>query len=226
MILTEFFQSADDVLRRRPWTTRSARSSTALRIFLAQILLFGTFYGAIMGCFGGFSGQRIWQIVFSALKVPWLLLVTSLIALPSYFVLNTLFGLRRDFAEALRAVTAAQAGLAVILASLAPLTVFWYACSADYGAALRFNALMFATASFGAQILLRGYYQPLIRRNRRHAVMLWSWLLIYVFVGIQMGWILRPFVGSPGSPVQFFRHDAFTNAYEVVFHLLTGWIVK
>ena len=27
--------------------------------------------------------------------------------------------------------------------------------------------------------------------------MLRTWLVIYVFVGIQMGWVLRPFVGSP-----------------------------
>ena len=36
--------------------------------------------------------------------------------------------------------------------------------------------LMFAVASFGAQGLLRGYYRPLIRRNRRHRWMLWTWL--------------------------------------------------
>ncbi|MBN2579468.1 MAG: hypothetical protein JXB10_10790 [Pirellulales bacterium] len=193
---------------------------------MIQILLFGMCYGAAMGGFGGLSDGRIWQVVFSAVKVPLLLLAASLIALPSFFILNTLFGLRRDFAEALRALVATQAGLAVILASLSPLTLTWYASSADYAAALHFNSLMFAAASFGAQILLRGYYQPLIRRNRRHAVMLWSWLLIYVFVGIQMGWILRPFVGSPGTPVQFFREGAFSNAYEVVFQLMTGWLWK
>jgi hypothetical protein len=152
MTLTAFFRSADDVLRRQPWTTQSARSLDALGIFFSQIVLFGMFYGAIMGCFGGLSGDRIWQVVFSAVKVPWLLLATSLIALPNFFILNTLLGLRRDFSEAIRAITAAQAGLAVILASLTPLTVFWYASSNDYSAALRFNALMFATASFGASI--------------------------------------------------------------------------
>jgi hypothetical protein len=224
MTLTGFFRSADDVLRRRPWTTRSARPGAALRVFLIQILVFGSFYGAIMGCFGGWAGGRILQVVFSAVKVPLLLLAATLIALPNFFVLNTLFGLRRDFAEALRAVIAAQAGLVVILGSLAPLTILWYASSADYAAALRFNALMFASASFGAQFLLRGYYRPLIRRNRRHAAMLWCWLILYVFVGIQLGWILRPFVGSPGAPVQFFREGAFSNAYEVVFRLMTGWL--
>ena len=137
--------------------------------------------------------------------MPLLLLATSVIALPSFFVLNTLFGLRRDFVQAVRALLATQAGLAIILASLAPFTAFWYASSGDYPAAIRFNALMFASGSIGAQWLLRGYYQPLIRRNPRHRWMLYTWMVVYIFVGIQMGWLLRPFVGTPGKHVQFFR---------------------
>ena len=72
-----------------------------------------------------------------------------------FFVLNTLFGLRRDFAEALRALVAAQARLAIVLASLAPFTLLWYASAANYPAAIRFNALMFTVASFSGQRLLQ-----------------------------------------------------------------------
>jgi hypothetical protein len=50
--------------------------------------------------------------------------------------------------------------------------------------------------------------------------MLRLWLLIYVFVGIQMAWILRPFVGSPLSETRFFREEAFTNAYIAVSRLI------
>jgi hypothetical protein len=31
------------------------------------------------------------------------------------------------------------------------------------------------------------------------------WVLIYALVGAQMGWILRPFIGSPDLPFQWFR---------------------
>lgn len=31
------------------------------------------------------------------------------------------------------------------------------------------------------------------------------WIFIYAMVGAQMGWILRPFLGHPGSPFQWFR---------------------
>jgi hypothetical protein len=224
--VTGLLHYADDVLRRRPWTTQSARTGAALKWLIALIVAFGMAYGAVMGSFAGVRDGHLLQIFYSAVKVPLLLVATSLIALPNFFVLNTLFGLRRDFAQAVRALAATQAGLAVVLASLAPLTLVWYATSADYNSALRFNAVMFAVASFGAQILLRGYYQPLIRRNPRHRLMLWLWLTIYVFVGIQMGWVLRPFIGDPGAPVQFFRAEAWSNAYVVVFKLITSLVVR
>ena len=127
----------------------------------ACVLLFGFLYGIAMGSYGGVGGDRVWQLLYSGLKVPLLLLATFFIGLPSFFVLNTLFGLRRDFREALRALVAAQAGVAIVLASCAPLTLFWYASFADYSAALLFNGLIFAVASFAGQFLLRGYYRPL-----------------------------------------------------------------
>ena len=40
-----------------------------------------------------------------------------------------------------------------------------------------------------------------------------TWLLLYAFVGIQTAWVLRPFIGYPGRPTQFFRDNAWGNAY-------------
>jgi hypothetical protein len=226
--MTSFLLRADDVLRQRPWTTKTAHPGSAAIQLVANIVFFGMAYGAVMGCSGGVLGGRMWQVIYSAVKVPLLLLATFLIGFSSFFVLNTLFGLRRDFVQAVRALLATQAGLAVILASLAPFTALWYASSADYSAAVRFNLLMFAVASLGAQGLLRGYYRPLIRKNRRHRWMLWTWMVIYAFVGIQMAWGLRPFVGAPGARVQFFRAGAWENAYVeafvVVARLLGGML--
>jgi hypothetical protein len=116
--------------------------------------------------------------------------------------------------------------LTIILASFAPFTVLWYASFVNYRAAILFNAVMFGTASISAQWLLRRFYEPLIRRNRQHRLMLRGWLVIYAFVGIQMGWVLRPFIGNPNSPTQFFREEAWGNAYvqlaQIVIHLFGG----
>jgi hypothetical protein len=176
-------------------------------------------YGAVMGCFGGLSGDRPLQVVFSALKVPLLVLVTTGLALPSFFVLNSLLGLRADFPEAARAVAVTQAAVAVILAALAPYTALWYASTTDYHEATLFNAGMFAVASAAAQWVLRRRYAPLVARNPRHRVMILAWLGTYAFVGIQMGWVLRPFIGQPGRPVTFFREDTWGNAYVILLDI-------
>jgi hypothetical protein len=51
--------------------------------------------------------------------------------------------------------------------------------------------------------------------------MLRGWLIIYAFVGIQLGYLLRPFIGDPTQPVAFFRADSWGNAY--IFVLETLW---
>jgi hypothetical protein len=225
--VVSYLTTADDVLRRAVVTTLPTGRHGLLRLF-GCLLAFALLYGATMGTFRGLTGQSQWllQIAYSAVKVPLLLLATFAISLPSFFVLNTLFGLRRDFAQALRAVIATQAGLAVILASFAPFTVLWYASSAVYSEALLFNGAMFAAASFSAQWLLRQYYRPLIARNRRHRWILWGWLCVYTLVAIQMAWLLRPFIGAPNMEVAFLRPEAWDNAYVRVLQLIAreiGW---
>jgi len=180
---------------------------------MAMVLVGGAFYGLVMGAFGGFTSDRPLQMIYSAAKVPLLIVVTGALAMPSFFVLNSLLGLRSDFGEVIRALAVTQAAVAVILASLAPYTALWYVSTMDYQEATLFNAVMFAVASLAAQWVLRRRYVPLIARNPRHRVMLRVWFALYAFVGIQMGWVLRPFIGQPGLPVTFFREDAWGNAY-------------
>jgi hypothetical protein len=216
--MTRLLLQADAVLRGRH--RGPATSAPSLRLLLGLIVAFGLAYGGVMGTFGGVSGERAWQVFYSAAKVPLLLLATFVLSLPSFFVLNTILGLRDDFPQVLRALTATQAGLTIILASLAPLTILWYLSSADYQAAILFNGLMFGVASVSAQWLLRRDYRPLILRVPRHRWMLRLWLVIYAFVGIQMGWVLRPFVGDPVARVQFFRQESWGNAYVVVLRMI------
>jgi hypothetical protein len=178
------------------------------------------FYGAVMGSYGGMSGLRFWQAVYSAVKVPFLMISTFLLSLPSFFVLNTLLGLRDDFPRVVRALISTQAGLTVILSALAPFTAFWYISGSDYEPAILFNGMMFAVASFSAQWMLRREYAPLIRSNPRQRWMLRTWIIIYIFVGIQMGWVLRPFIGNPRAPVQFFREGSWSNAYLFVLQMI------
>jgi hypothetical protein len=217
----------DDVLRGRTSDAARVPREATRRTWRLLLLLLAcaVAYGACMGSFGGEGPPRTWQILYSALKTPLLLLATFAIALPSFVVLNTLLGLRDDLRQALRAIAASQAGLTVVLVSLAPLTLFWYACGPSYRAATLFNAAMFTVAGFAGQYLLRENYRPLAAKNSRHTFMRRLWLAAYAFVGIQMGWVLRPFIGDPKIHVTFFRAEAWDNAYVIVGRMLWQAVV-
>jgi hypothetical protein len=220
--LVGLLRLADDVLRGETspdWRSRQGRPQVYGALALA-VVVYGMFYGGVMGTYGGIAGHRIWQVVYSAVKVPLLLFATFVLSLPSFFVTNTLLGLRGDFPRVIRALLSTQAGLTVILSALAPFTAFWYASGSAYQPAILFNGLMFGVASFSAQWMLRRSYAPLLEANPRHRVMLRIWLVIYVFVGIQMAWVLRPFIGDPLAPVQFFREGSWSNAYEFVLQMI------
>ena len=231
--VVRWFETVDQVLRRQPieFTASDAKGGEgriSLRRTASIVMVFGPVYGAAMGAYAWVAGERtlldqIPQMFYSGIKVPLLIAVTVLISLPSFFVINTLLGLRDDFRDSLTAIISAQAGMVMILASLFPLTLFVYVSTShmdvSYPLAILANAGMFGLASVSAQVLLRGYYSPLVTKNARHRWMVRSWILVYAFVGIQASYVLRPFIGNPGTPVSFFRKDSFENAYVRVFEL-------
>lgn len=223
--MTALFALADEFLRGRARFAVTASPKGRVVALLTLTLVFGALYGAVMGGFGYcVSGQpRLLAYVgLVALKVPILLLVTFALCLPSFYVINAILGLHADFAQALRAVTATLACLALTLASLAPVTLFFYFCTGFYDAAILFNGLMFAIASFASIIVVRRYYGPLIRANPRHRSMMVIWFALYIFVAIQMAWTLRPFIGDPNPvvPIVVFRSGEIDNAYLEVIRLV------
>lgn len=220
--VVSLLHTADDILRRARWTVEATAAPTTVLRLLACVLGYGCLYGAAMGCYRGFNGQPDWllQVAYSSIKAPLLIAGSFAITLPTFFVLSTLLGLRQDFGRACRALVAAQATLAISLAALAPLTLVFYLSTAGYRECLLFNGLAFATASLAGQVVLRSHFRPLIAANARHKRLLFSWGVAYLFVAIQLAWLLRPFIGGSGLEVRFLRSDAWDNAYLVVLKLV------
>ena len=211
--------SIDDLLRGEGVFDPGA-PDIPLRRLLLLLAVFGMAYGLVMGSYGG----RPLQAVYSAAKVPLLLLVSVVLCLANFFMVNSLLGLRSDFGAALRAVLTAQAGVALSLAALAPVTAFFYASlpggQSAYATAVAANGVAFMLSSFGGQLILNRAYESLALRDPRHRQARRAWLGIYVFVAIQMAWTLRPFIGDPDKPTRFFREGAWGNAYVEVARLL------
>jgi hypothetical protein len=223
--MRDFLRLVDEFLRGQARFAVDAPAEERVKWLLLFSLFFGGVYGAVMGSFGVCARGDVRLLAYTAIvavKVPALLLITFALSLPSFFVLNAVFGLREDFAQALRAVSAALACAAIALAGLAPVTLFFYCTSDYYDAAILFNGLMFAVAILASAHVVRRYYGPLIRRSPRHRTMTVLWLAIYVFVAIQMAWTLRPFIGDPNPdvPIVVIRSGEIDNAYLEIVRLM------
>lgn len=179
----------------------------------------GGLYGAVMASYYGFAGDRLLMVLYGGVKVPLLFVATMLIAVPFFYVLNLLLGAGDDFPAVWQGLVDYQLCVALQLAALIPVTAFVNLIYADYRLAQGWNTLLFAAAAWNSRRALAACYRPLIRKNPRHAVLGKIWFVLYAFVGVQMAWDLRPFVGHPTMPVSFFRED-IGNAYVEITKIL------
>ncbi|MHC4470828.1 MAG: hypothetical protein ACYS99_07670 [Planctomycetota bacterium] len=77
-----------------------------------------------------------------------------------------------------------------------------------------------------AHVTLTRHYRALIVKDPRHRFGRLSWVVLYVFVAIQLAWVLRPFVGNPSLPTRFFREEAWDNAYVVVVNKIWDFVSR
>jgi len=184
------------------------------KLFLTIFLLCFV-YGLVMGIPSGLS-----QIVSSGLKVPILFLLTLFICFPVLYVTNVLLGSHLGCLQLLALILSALSLNAILLASCAPIVVFFIITGASYHFLKLLHVLIFATGGiWGMVSLWKGLLVMCERYNvypRQALKILKVWIVIFAFVGMQMAWSLRPFLGSPDLPFQIFRKRG-GNIYQSVW---------
>ncbi len=199
---------------------RRPERQIATRSVLLLIVLSSPLYGLAMGSYD-LSAARAPYAIYAAVKLPLMITATTALCLPGFFALTSVLGLRADLRASIRAILCGQAAFAITLASLAPVTLLAYVSGISARGALLTSGVMFAVSTLVAQAMMWARYRPLVARAPRHLALLGYWLVAYVFVGIQMGWMLRPFVGTSGVAPTFLRDEPFSNAYIVVWRLIS-----
>ena len=214
-----------DTATLRWWTEHGGASR--LTFCLAVIVMGAGLYGAAMGCW-----RAPLQAGYVALKLPLIILLTTLGNALLNGMLAPLLGLNLPFRQSFNAVVISFTITAAILGSFSPLAAFlvWNAppmaspasvSSGAYNLILLVHVGVVAFAGIVGNLrlaqLLRGLSGSAIVAKR----VLLAWLAGNLFLGSQLSWILRPFIGAPTLPVEFLRAAAFKgNFYETVFHTL------
>jgi hypothetical protein len=201
-------------------------------------ILLGVSYGVFMGLFAALRGGpgSMAQLLTSMVKVPSLFLLTLLVTFPSLYVFSALSGSRLEFKDTLRLLLAAIAVNLTLLASFGPVTGFFTLSTESYPFMILLNVFFFAVSgAIGLGFLKRALAtvfavvpgvaatpaSPASSSVNPASRVFQIWTLIYAVVGAQMGWVLRPFVGSPNEPFQFFR-ERQSNFFAAVMNALSN----
>jgi hypothetical protein len=192
-----------------------------LRSMVLSTVVYLLAFGVVMGM------SHSWkQALMSALKLPMLFLITLLICLPTLYFFNLLYGSQLTFQQTgalMMAAVTVTGALGVAFTSIA--LFFLLTVGEQYNALVLLNVAILAISSWwGLSFLREGmrYVQedaPTVRQRR----ILSTWLLIYAFVGTQMGWALRPFFGAPGQPFRVLRGGGGTFFASLLTQI--GWVV-
>jgi uncharacterized membrane protein len=178
--------------------------SKATSLFVSSSIFFAI-YGAIIG-----SSHSFAQALSGAIKLPAFYLLTLIICFPTLFFFNVLFGSRSSVQQHFVVLMTAISVISVLLFSFAPVTLFFLITAPKaYQFFKLLNVAIFGiTGFFGVKFLYEGM-QLLSELDevgkKTRTTILRSWLLLYGFIGMQLGWFLRPFFGSPDTKFEMFR---------------------
>jgi hypothetical protein len=199
-----------------------------VRRLVVLSLMLGAIYGVCLGGYAVFRGadQATLQVLASAGKVPLLFLLTLLVTFPSLYVFGALQRLPLDLPGMLRLQLLAIVVNLTVLSSLGPVFAFFAASTNSYPFMLLLNVAFFVIGGVLGFMVLRRATRTML--DRRHVAtpaaegagqpppvpaqaagqtrrVLAVWTFVYGVVGAQMGWLLRPFLGSPHLPFAWFR---------------------
>jgi hypothetical protein len=193
-----------------------------MRAMLISSAAFFALYGAVMG-----SSHSLWQALSSAGKLPLLFLTTLVVCAPTLYFFNLQFGSDQSLSQNVALMLTTITVTSVLLLSFAPVVTFFLLTTSQYQFFKLLNVGVFAISGIvGVSFLSRGmkivsYGGDDGARGRR--IVVWLWIVLYAFVGSQMAWTLRPFVGAPGLPFELFRQlggNFYANIFASIGEIL------
>jgi hypothetical protein len=201
-----------------------------------------------MSWYGIFTREELEYrfVVAAILKTPALFMLTLMVTFPSLYVFNALVGSRLSVRMLLKLVLAALGVTLAVLASFGPVVAFFSATTSSYHFIGLLNVALFALAgALGVHFLLQTLsrlvvidLQPVTAltpdaaldtgamvdrgRMREARQVFYCWVIAFALVGVQMSWVLRPFIGDPEQPFSWFRpreSNFFAAVVQAIRHL-------
>jgi len=174
-----------------------------LRYAVGTVVAFSAFFGLVAGAYSGPA-----QAVSAGVKLPFLFFATFAVCFPAFFVVQVLVGSRLRLLQVVVLVFGALALTSVLLAAFVPITAFFLVTGANYYFQHLLNIALASVAGlFGMYALHEGLSVVCDTRGvypRKALTIMRAWAVLFAFVGIQLAWSLRPFLGDRNQPFRVF----------------------
>jgi hypothetical protein len=176
------------------------------RIFGQYLLMtvFSFFYGVVMGSYHSFS-----QAVAAGAKVSVLFSLAILICFPAFFIIQYILGSRLKLPQMISIILSGFVLATAIMVSFAPIVIIFLLTGSNYYfLQLLHIAIFILSGIFGMITIVNALKFSCEKKNiypRTGVVVFRFWVVILAFVGIQLAWNLRPFLGDRGKPFELFR---------------------
>lgn len=168
------------------------------------IFLFGFLYGIVMGSYNG-----VMQAVVSGFKVPLLLFLALFICFPAFYVIQYMLGSRMGFKQMINMVLSGFVVLTTIMVSFAPIVIFFMITGNNYGfLKLLHVGVMAFSGIFGMRTMIEALKFSCEKKSvyPRIGLRIFKfWVVVFAFVGMQLAWNLRPFLGDKYQEFELFR---------------------
>lgn len=215
----EILTDALEVLQnRQKFLDKLNNDSYKGRIVLAQLILifiFTFFYGVIMGSYNSFP-----QAITTGLKLWLLFTLTLVICFPSFYIVQLILGSKIKIGQLLIILLAGFVMVSVTMLAFAPIVLFFQLSGDNYHFLQLLHVFVFGFSGvFGMKVVLealtaifegKGIYPKL------GLTVFKIWVVIFAFVGMQLSWNMRPFLGNKEMPFQLFRTETKGNFYSTV----------
>jgi hypothetical protein len=173
------------------------------------------------------STHSFWQALSSGFKLPLLFLATLIVCAPTLYFFNLIFGSNQSLSQNIALMLTAITVTAVVLLSFAPIVLFFLLTSSNYQFFKLLNVGVFAVAGIVGVLFLAQGMRLVSASGTEGAgarlMVVRLWIIVYAFVGSQVAWTLRPFVGAPSMQFELFRQlggNFYTNIFASIGEIL------
>ncbi len=207
-LITQLLKQRQDSIDRM--LHKESSNIEVMLMFLLSFVLYAAF-----GLLIGLSHSPL-QGISSAIKLPLLFYITSLICFPTLYFFLSFLGIKQTSRQLFSFIILCNTFISLVLAAFAPVSFFFLITGYSYNLFKFINILILSIAGFTGIYL---FYREIKRiildipaeaegsKIQKGMIFLRLWAILFAIIGLQLSFTLSPYFGIPGQDFIFFTKE-------------------